>query len=366
MAAIEDGAGPARPMTPPSDTRQKPGVLTGRSGRKPHALMIRRTLLGLLAAVLAGVGIPFMTGMPGGSHSGPLPPLTPEETALRERLKLHVKALAGNIGERHLWRHGALESAARDIEASLAGLGYAVASQLYVAHGKPVRNLEAELPGSGEPPEIVLVGAHYDTVAGSPGANDNASGVAAMIEIARLLAGSEARRAVRFVAFVNEEPPLFYGPDMGSRVYARRSFERGERIVAMLSLETLGFYTSAPGSQRYPNPLYGLFYPDRGDFLAFVGNLASRSLVRTAVASFRRHTAFPSEGIAAPGWWGGVHWSDHWSFWREGYPALMVTDTALYRYPHYHTADDTPDRLDYDSLARVTAGLARVVAELAQ
>jgi Zn-dependent M28 family amino/carboxypeptidase len=253
-------------------------------------------------------------------------------------------------------------------------MGYAVASQSYVSHGKLVRNLEVELPGGGEPfgsaqgepPEIVLVGAHYDTVAGSPGANDNASGVAALLEIARLLAGSKARRAVRFVAFVNEEPPLFSRPDMGSRVYARRSAARGERIVAMLSLETIGYYSSAPGSQRYPNPLYGLFYPDRGDFLAFVGNLASRSLVRTAVESFRRHTDFPSEGVAAPGWWGGVHWSDHSSFWLEGYPAIMVTDTALYRYPYYHAAGDTPDRLDYNSLARVTAGLARVVAELAR
>jgi len=328
--------------------------------------MMRRTLVGLAAALLVGVGIPFMTGMPAGSHSGPLPPLTPEEIALRARLEQHVEALAGDIGERHLWRHDALESAARYIEEAWAGLGYRVASQPYVSHGKPVRNLEVELPGSGEPPEIVLVGAHYDTVAGSPGANDNASGVAAMIEIARLLAGSKTRRAVRFVAFVNEEPPLFYSPEMGSRVYARRSSERGERIVAMLSLETIGFYTSAPGSQRYPNPLYGLFYPDRGDFVAFVGNLASRSLVRTAVESFRRHTAFPSEGVAAPGWWGGVHWSDHSSFWREGYPAFMVTDTALFRYPHYHRAGDTPDRLDYESLARVTAGLARVVAELAR
>ncbi len=336
-----------------------------RSGRT-HALMLRRTAVWLLAAILLGVGIPFMTGMPGRSHSGPLPPPTPEEIALRPRLRRHVEALAGDIGERHLWRHDALESAARYIEASWADLGYAVTSQPYVAHGKPVRNLEVELPGSAQPSESVVVGAHYDTVAGSPGANDNASGVAALLEITRLLAGRQARRAVRFVAFVNEEPPLFYSPAMGSRVYARRAAERGERIVAMLSLETLGCYTSAPGSQRYPNPLYGLFYPDRGDFVAFVGNLASRPLVRTAVESFRRHTSFPSEGVAAPGWWGGVHWSDHSSFWREGYPALMVTDTALYRYPHYHAAGDTPDRLDYEGLARVTAGLARVVAELAR
>lgn len=352
-------------MTPSSDNRQNPSAMTRRSGRT-HAAIVRWSVAGLLAAVLLGVGIAFMTRMPGRSHSGPLPLLTPEAISLRTRLQGHVKVLAGDIGERHLWRHDALESAARYIEESWIGMGHAVASQRYVAHGRPVRNLEVELPGSAQPPEIVLVGAHYDTVAGSPGANDNASGVAALIEIARLLAGSQVRRSVRFVAFVNEEPPLFYSPDMGSRVYARRAAERGERIVAMLSLETLGCYIAAPGSQRYPSPLYRLFYPDRGDFLAFVGNLGSRPLLRTVVEAFRRHTAFPSEGVAAPGWWGGVHWSDHWSFWREGYPALMVTDTALYRYRHYHTAGDTPDQLDYESLARVTAGLARVVAELAR
>jgi hypothetical protein len=339
--------------------------MTRRSGRT-HEALLRWSVAGLLATVLLGAGIAFMTYMPSRSHSGALPPLTPEAILLRTRLQGHVKVLAGDIGERHLWRHDALESAARYIEASWTGMGHAVASQRYVAYGKPVRNLEVALPGSAQPPEIVLVGAHYDTVAGSPGANDNASGVAALIELARLLSGSQSRRSIRFVAFVNEEPPLFYSPDMGSRVYARRAAERGERIIAMLSLETLGYYISASGSQHYPNPLYRLFYPDRGDFLAFVSNLHSRPLLRTVIEAFRRHTAFPSEGVAAPGWWGGVHWSDHWSFWREGYPALMMTDTALYRYRHYHTAGDTPDQLDYESLARVTAGLARVVAELAQ
>lgn len=325
-----------------------------------------RFLATAAVALLFAAGFHAMTGMPGASHTGALPPPSAEEREIEARLARHVAVLAGEIGERHVWRHAALEAAADHIAQTLRQLGYAVSEQAYVAEGKTVRNIEAELPGRRLPGEIVLIGAHYDSVPGSPGANDNASGVAALLEIARLLAGRPQARSVRFVAFTNEEPPFFYSAQMGSRVYARRARERNEDIVAMLALETLGYYDDAPGSQHYPIPLYRLRYPDSGDFVAFVGNLSSRALVRRSLASFRRDTRFPAEGVAAPGWMGGVHWSDHAAFWHEGYPALMVTDTALFRYPHYHGASDTPDKLDYARLARVTAGLARVTADLAE
>ncbi|MDP2793573.1 MAG: M20/M25/M40 family metallo-hydrolase [Sulfurisoma sp.] len=318
--------------------------------------------LALLLALAAGLR--YMTHMPGRSHSGPLPPLSVAETGLRERLGQHVAVLAGEIGERNLWRHEALEASAAYIEKAFQAAGYEVTSQAYVVRGKTVRNLEAVLPGTSRADEIVLIGAHYDSVAGSPGANDNASGVAALLEIARLLAQQKPARSVRFAAFVNEEPPFFYTPEMGSRVHARRARERGEKIAAMLSLETIGYYADAPGSQHYPFP-FSPFYPDTGNFIAFVGNLASRELVQACLASFRSRAAFPSEGIAAPGWMGGVHWSDHWSFWREGYPAIMVTDTALYRYEHYHARTDTPEKIDYERLARVVTGLAGVTLDLA-
>ena len=152
---------------------------------------------------------------------------------------------------------------------------------------------------------------------------------------------------------------------MGSRVYARRLKARGENIVAMFSLETIGYFSDGPRSQRYPFPL-GFFYPSTGNFLAFVSSLGSRPLLHQALASFRRHAEFPSEGVAAPAFIPGVDWSDHWSFWDEGYPALMVTDTAPYRYPQYHTAADTPDRVDFDRLARVVSGLRATLRELAQ
>jgi Zn-dependent M28 family amino/carboxypeptidase len=188
--------------------------------------------------------------------------------------------------------------------------------------------------------------------------------VAALLELARLLAGTALPRTVRFVAFANEEAPFFYGDEMGSNLYAVRARAQGERIEAMLSLETIGYYTDQPASQRYPFP-FSFFYPDTGNFIGFVGDLSNWRLVRRAIGAFRTATAFPSEGVAAPRWTRGVHWSDHWSFWEAGYPAIMVTDTALYRYPHYHAATDTPEKLDYTGLARVTGGLVDVITALA-
>lgn len=318
----------------------------------------------LVVALAVIVGGNYMFGMPGHSYDQPLKPLTAEEARLRDRLREHVRILAGEIGERNMGRYGALRAAAGYLERELAATGLVVGDQPYETDGKTVRNLEAELPGRGTSGEIVVVGAHYDTVYGTPGANDNASGAAALLEIARLMAGSHPQRTIRFVFFVNEEPPYFKTDRMGSRLYARRARARGEKIVAMLSLETIGCYSDRPGSQRYPFPL-GFFYPATGNFIGFVGNTGSRQLVRRALQTFRQTTTFPSEGAAVPGGIPGVDWSDHWSFWKEGYPALMVTDTALYRYDQYHGPLDTPERLDYDRMARVTAGIARVVAELA-
>lgn len=305
-----------------------------------------------------------MTAMPGSSWSGPLPPLDTRERQIHDNLRRHVQRLAGEIGERNVWHPEAMTAAAGYIEQTLAAAGYTVNSQSFTSRDTTVRNLEVELPGQGAGEEIVVAGAHYDTVAGSPGANDNGSGVAALLEIARLLAGAELPRTVRLVAFANEEAPFFYSEEMGSKRYADRAHSQAARIRAMLSLETIGYYSDEPGSQYYPFP-YSYFYPETGNFIGFVGDFRSWRLVRRAIGAFRDTTAFPSEGVAAPRAVKGVHWSDHWSFWEAGYPAIMITDTALYRYPHYHTATDTPDKLDYEKLARVTAGLAEVIRALA-
>jgi Zn-dependent M28 family amino/carboxypeptidase len=318
-----------------------------------------------LALILVGA-VFYMTHMPDKSWSGELPPLTAEQAALADRLRRHIGVLAGDIGERNVWRDGTLDATADYIESTLQTAGYRVSSQWFQAQETEVRNLEAVLEGTAAAEDTIVIGAHYDTVAGSPGANDNASGVAALLEIARLLAAKPLARSVRFVAFVNEEAPFFYSEEMGSYRYAAQARARGDKISAMLALETIGYYADEPGSQRYPNAVYAWLYPDTGNFIGFVSNLASRKLLRRCLGSFRRQTAFPSQGVAAPGNMLGIHWSDHWSFWQAGYPALMVTDTALFRYPHYHAATDLPDRIDYQRLARVVSGLAAVTVDLAQ
>ena len=319
------------------------------------------TALVILAGVLATL---YMTRMPGRSYKGLLEPLSEHELRIRDQLKSHITMLAETIGERNLYHYQALNTAAEHVSQTFQQMGYTVSEQTFLVEGKTVKNLEAELPGSSRPEEIVVFGAHYDSVIGSPGANDNATGVAAILVLAQLVKQQRFARTVRFVAFVNEEPPFFQSRQMGSRVYARESARRGQRIVAMLSLETVGFYSEAEGSQSYPFP-FNFFYPSTANFITFVGNLASRDLVQRVVDVFRKHTRFPSEGVAAPGIIPGVNWSDHWSFWKEGYPAVMVTDTAFYRYPQYHTSQDRPEIIDYERMAWVVAGLAYVLGELA-
>ncbi len=303
-------------------------------------------LVGL--AVLAGIFY-VVIGMPGRSHRGELPPLDAEGKALAERLRQHVLQLS------KAERNADLETPARYIEAAL---GPNAASHYFESGGRKMRNIELACPQSS----YVIVGAHYDTVPGSPGADDNASGVAALIELVRLL-GKEGL-PIRFVAFANEEVAHFRTADMGSWSWAARAKERGEDVRAMLSLEMLAYYDDAPGSQRYPAPLR-LFYPDRANFIAFVGDLGARALVRKTISSFRTHAAFPSEGLAAPSFIPGVTWSDHWPFRQHGFPAIMVTDTAFNRYAHYHLPSDTAEKLDYERLARVTLGLAGVLRDLA-
>ncbi len=325
-------------------------------------------LLGGGAVVLILLGVltwRSMIRMPGASHRGELPPADEELTALAGELRSDVTALAGKIGPRHLLAApGNFAKAAEWVETELALIGYPVDVQEYRVFGQPCWNFAVEVPGEARPEEIVVVGAHYDSAMNTPGANDNASGVAAVLALARRFFRRPADRTVRFVAFANEEPPYFQTEKMGSWVYARKCREQGERITAMLSLETIGYYDDAPGSQRYPAP-FGLAYPSTGNFVAFVGSTGSADLVRRSVAAFRRHELFPSEGAALPGAVAGVGFSDHWAFRQEGYPAAMVTDTAMFRYPHYHEPTDTPDRIDYDRLARVVRGLEQVVLALA-
>jgi hypothetical protein len=306
----------------------------------------------------------LMIRMPGNSFRDPLPALSADETTLRDELRRDVQKLAGEIGPRNVDRYAQLTASADFIASEFTSAGFSPRRDSYDLYRRTCENIDVELPGT-DSKEIVVIGAHYDTVPGSPGANDNGSGVAGTLALARRFAGKPCARTLRFVAFVNEEPVNFQTQKMGSWVYASRCKERCDRISAMISLETIGYFSDEPGSQHYPMPMLNVFYPGAGNFIAIVGNVASRSLVRQVTGSFRKDAQFPSEGAALPSRVPGISWSDHWSFWEHGYPALMVTDTAPFRYPHYHSADDTPDKLDYDSMARVVHGLENVIVELA-
>ena len=315
--------------------------------------------------VLLGATIWYMTAVPGERHRGPLAPLDPTGAPLVSRLKAHVVAVASE--ERNVGHAEALERSARCIETTLAGFGYAVARHEFEVKGVGVRNLEVAIsaPGAGTR-RLVVIGAHYDSAQGAVGADDNGSGVAVLLELARGLRSllPAAGLELRLVFYVNEELPWFGTEKMGSHVHASGLAREGREVIAMLSLESIGWYSDEPGSQRYPFP-FNLFYPSTGDFIGFVANPRSRDLLRRVVGSFRRHAAFPSEGSVGLESIPGVGWSDQWAYWKFGWPAVMVTDTAPYRNPHYHTLRDTPDTLDYDRLVRVFKGLEGVVRDLA-
>lgn len=280
------------------------------------------------------------------------------------RLERHVRTLAADIGERNVFHPAALDSARDYIAREWRTAGLEPRLQTYPARGVECSNVEIVLQGEHRGSQSIVVGAHYDSARGSPGADDNASAVAALLELGHVLAAAPRTRTLRLVAFVNEEPPFFYWGEMGSQVYARAARERNEDIRVMLSLEMLGYYRDEPRTQYYP-PLFRWFYPNRGNFIGFVSNLRSRHELTRVYRAFRNNCDFPAERAAVPSWIPGIGWSDHLSFWRQGYPALMVTDTAFYRYPYYHTSEDTPDKIDYARLTAVTNGLASALVELA-
>lgn len=327
--------------------------------------LIKRAI-GYPAFLLVAVLLLWMVSIrvPGRSWSGPLPRLTLAEDSTRLALQRHVEVLATDIGQRNEASMASYDSAARYVQSALASSGYSVTPLPYAARGKRFTNLEVTIPGRRRPGQIIVVGAHYDNVPDTPGADDNASGTAVLLEVARILRDHPMDRTVKFVAFANEEPPFFFTDDMGSRVYAKAARQRGDSITAMLSLETLGYYSDSARSQRYP-PLLGWFYPNQGDFVGFVGNIGSRALVHRAITSFRSHTQFPSQASAAPTQIPGISWSDQWSFWQEGYDAIMITDTAPFRNDNYHLETDRANTLDYAKMARVAHGVARTVQDLA-
>src|SRR5579883_3454684 len=293
-------------------------AMHGRTNRTTVMPALKNLQRFLMRAALYPFFAPYIS-MPGKSHNGRLSDPGFTERRLATRLRWHVRSLADTIGVRHIDVPMSLERSVSYISGQFAESGYievvdprarllssgenavscTLSRQVFDFKGHKLVNIIAEVVGTERPDEIVVYGAHYDTTRGTKGADDNASAVAALLELARMLRFSKPKRTIRFVAFPNEEDSGEAWENMGSYQYARLCHERGEKIVGMISLEMLGYYSDQPGSQHYPFP-FNLFYPDTGNFIAFVGNVQSRAWVKKVVGAFREHVRFPSEGAAAP------------------------------------------------------------------
>ena len=285
-----------------------------------------------------------------------------------EKIRLNVieavKYLSHDIGERSYLDTKKLDASAGYIEEKLRHYGCHVERQSFTYGDKTYFNVLAEVKGLRDNKDSVLViGAHYDTVAGTPGADDNASGVAGLLELARLSVSSPLGRTVHFVAFSLEEQPAFMTKHMGSYVYAKALKERGVKVEGMISLEMLGYYCDRKGCQIYPFSLFKLFYPTSGNFISFVGNLSSRAFMNKIKNSFLSVSRMPVESLSGISLIPGVDFSDHRSFWKFGYPAFMITDTAFYRNPNYHGPGDTAETLDYEKMAELVGGLYKALAK---
>jgi Peptidase family M28 len=325
----------------------------------------RALWLSLLRIALGVAAIVVLTGAAGawiirGPFVGRVEVRPVDAAVSVERLRSTVETLAGRFRTRWITHPETLESAADWIAERMRSAGLEVAFQSFDLREGQFRNVVGVRQGVDASAPLLVVGAHYDAYGEMPGADDNASGVAGLLELATTLE-ADVPRTVHFVAFVNEEPPFFGGDDMGSMRYARALAERGTDVGLMISLEMIGCYSDAPGSQRYPLRAFRLVYPDRGNFLAVVGDLGSTAAIREVKRALLATDALPIYSFRGPRWIPGVDWSDHSSFRRFGFRAVMVTDTAFLRNPRYHTRHDTPDTLDYVRMAAAVRALHGVL-----
>ena len=290
--------------------------------------------------------------------------------ATETNLRSHLEVLTRKIGERSvstIWNH---RKSAEYIDSFHRQIGLEPRWETYKFRGEEVANIVADLSCGATDPKTFLLGAHYDSVKGTVGADDNASGVAVQLEVARALAELKdtvpLNLTLRVVSFALEEPPAYGTRFMGSRVYARKAREEGERLDGMICLEMVGYSCSEPGCQAYPFPLMFRNYPKTGDYIGIVGNYRSRKFTQALFDAFRKNEGLPVIKLTIP--WGGyllptVRLSDHASFWDKGFKAVMITDTAFYRNPHYHRRSDTMDKLDYGFMARLVQSLVQFFIE---
>lgn len=307
-------------------------------------LGVALTLLALLGATLQ----PWVRSLPVS-----VPTVSPE------RLETHVRMLSETLHPRSVEELTNLEAAADYVHAAFAAEGAAVTDQWFQDRGERYRNVLARF-GPPEGP-LLVIGAHYDSFETTPGADDNASGVAGLIELAHLLKSHPPRQPVELVAYALEEPPHFRQPSMGSAHHAATLRAAGQSVSLMLSLEMIGWFSDAAGSQTYPLPGMNLLYPDQANFIAIIGRFTDWAETRQVKAAMTGAGDLPVHSINTVPAIPGVDFSDHLNYWAEGYPALMITDTSFYRNPNYHEAGDTYDTLDYARMAQVVQGVFAVV-----
>jgi len=283
----------------------------------------------------------------------------------KSNLSKSVLKLSDDIGSRGYNQKDALDKSIGYISSEFKSYGYDLNIQTYTVNDIKYQNIWVEKKGAISPDKVLVVGAHYDTVIGTPGADDNASGVAGLLELARLLADVPMDKTVQFVAFTLEEPPFFRTRHMGSYIYAKSLKDRVADVEGMICLESIGYFVDAPGSQMFPLPFLRFIYPEKGNFITFVSDLSSKGFLERAKKSFMNGTDLPIESFSALSIVPGVDLSDHRSFWKFGYKAIMVTDTAFYRNPNYHGPGDLADTLDYARMAEVVLGVRMTILDLA-
>jgi len=326
----------------------------------------QRAFLIVLAALVIFLGFSYWyTMMCEGKWNGvPLEAgMESDLDTIENVLRADISFLSETLGPRHPAQYASLAAAAEWIGERWESQGYEVKRQAFLVDGKECANIEIEIPGWRQPSEIVIVGAQYDTWPECPGANNNGSGVAVLLMLGELLRGYRPDRTLRLVAFTTQQHPYDNTEFMGSLRYARRSKERGEDIRVMLSMDAIGIHKNDPGSQKLPFP-FSLFYPDRGNFLAFIADLGTRPYVVEATRGFKKGSSFPIEAGSVPGWVKGASWSDHASFWRYGYAGIQVTDTGAFRSASHGKSDDTMEKINFGALARIAVGMYGAILEL--
>lgn len=294
----------------------------------------------------------------------PMPKTLPSPAVSPERLKTHVQMLSETFSPRDYLNTANLDRTAIYIKDEFEKAHGRVSEQPYKANGRSYRNVIASFGKDSN--ERLVIGAHYDVCQPLPGADDNASGVAGLLELAHLLGQTELPLTVELVAYTLEEPPFFRTEAMGSAVHAVALKQQGIVVRAMFSLEMIGYFSDEPGSQKFPNPILKLLYPSRGNFITVVGNFGQLGLVRKVKRAMRSATSLPVHSINAPGWLPGIDFSDHRNYWQWGFPAVMITDTSFYRNENYHTSQDTSEKLDYNRMAMVVQAVYSAILELSR